>query len=285
MNCIFVSDLHGKIDRYKKLFKIITKDIPDFVFIGGDILPSYTHKIASNKVFDEFIEDFLIKEFKLLKEELKERYPIIFVILGNDDLKIEEEKLLRAEETGLVKYINFQKSEINNFKIFGYSYVPPTPFLLKDWEKYDVSRYVDPGCVSPEEGFRSVKVEEPEIKFSTIKNDLEILTKDEDLSNSIFLFHSPPYKTNLDRIANDGKFYEHVPLDLYAGSIAIRKFIEERQPLLTLHGHIHESTRLTGSWKDKIGDTICFNASYDGPELSLIKFDLKKINEAIRLLI
>jgi len=35
--------------------------------------------------------------------------------------------------------------------------VPPTPFLLKDWEKYDVSAYVDPGCVSPEEGYHRVE--------------------------------------------------------------------------------------------------------------------------------
>jgi len=122
-------------------------------------------------------------------------------------------------------------------------------------------------------------------RYSTIKDDLEKLSADENLSNAVFLFHSPPYETNLDRVGNDGKYYEHVPLDLYAGSIAIKKFIEKKQPLVTLHGHIHESTRLTGKWKDRIGKTYCFNASHDGSELSLIKFSTDNPDEAVRLLL
>lgn len=285
MYSFFVSDLHGKIDRYEKLFKIISDETPDIVFIGGDILPSFTHNPVSSSQFDDFLNDFFLQNLFSLKEKMKNEYPEIYIILGNDDLKTEEIDLIKASESKIINYINCKKNEVKGFKIFGYSYVPPTPFLLKDWEKYDVSRFVDPGCVSPEEGYRSVKVEESEIKFSTIKDDLNKLTKDEDLSKAVFLFHSPPYKTNLDRVANDGKFIEYVPLDLYAGSIAVKRFIEERQPLLTLHGHIHESTRLTGNWKDKIGNTNCFNASHDGPELSVIKFDLYNLKDAVRVLI
>ena len=285
MNSFFVSDLHGVISRCEKLFNLILTEKPDVVFIGGDILPSYSYEISSSDSFNDFINDYLIKKLYSIKEKMKSEYPDIFIILGNDDLKTEEGDLIKASESGIINYISCKKIELKGFKIFGYSYVPPSPFLLKDWEKYDVSRYVDPGCVSPEEGYRSVKVEESKMKYSTIKDDLNILTKDEDLSNAIFLFHTPPYKTNLDRVANDGKFYEYVPLDLHAGSIAVRKFIEEKQPLLTLHGHIHESTRLTGNWKDKIGNTYCFNASHDGPELSLIKFNTKNIEDAVRILI
>lgn len=285
MDCFFVSDLHGHIDRYEKLFDVILKENPDVVFIGGDILPSYTYNVDLLQTTDDFIEDYLIKKLFGLKDKMKERYPVINIILGNDDLKIEELKITDASKTGIFNYINFKKIGIGGMKIFGYSYVPPTPFLLKDWEKYDVSRYIDPGCVSPEEGKRSVLVEENEIKYATIKEDLEILTGDEDLSNAVFLFHSPPYQTNLDRVANDGKFYEHVPLDLNAGSIAIKRFIEKNQPLLTLHGHIHESTRLTGNWKEKIGNTFCFNAAHDGPELSLIKFDTENLFGAVRILV
>ena len=36
--------------------------------------------------------------------------------------------------------------------VFGYNCVPPTPFRLKDFDRSDVSPYVDPGCVPPEEG-------------------------------------------------------------------------------------------------------------------------------------
>jgi Icc-related predicted phosphoesterase len=278
MNCFFVSDLHGRIDRYEKLFNLIIAEKPEIVFFGGDLLPSFN-------LFDDFITEFFVKNLLLVKDNLKETYPEIFVILGNDDLKSEEEKLISAQDKNLFHYINLRKISFENINVYGYSCVPPSPFLLKDWEKYDVSRYVDPGCVSPEEGFRSVKIEESEIKFSTIKNDLDRLINNEDVRESVFLFHSPPYKTNLDRLDNDGKFIDYVPLDNFAGSIAIRKFIENHQPMLTLHGHIHESARKTGNWRDKIGRTHCFSAAHDGPELALVKFDTNNLDLAERFLI
>ena len=36
---MFVSDLHGKKRRYNTLFKIIEKEKPDSIFLGGDLLP------------------------------------------------------------------------------------------------------------------------------------------------------------------------------------------------------------------------------------------------------
>jgi Icc-related predicted phosphoesterase len=99
------------------------------------------------------------------------------------------------------------------------------------------------------------------------------------------LFHAPPYRTDLDRAALDGHTFEHVPLDVHIGSIAIRRFIEERQPLVTLHGHVHESARITGSWRQRIGRTWCFSAAHDGPELALVRFDLEDPGAATRELI
>jgi len=78
---------------------------------------------------------------------------------------------------------------------------------------------------------------------------------------------------------------DHTPLDVHTGSIAIRRFIEEKEPLITLHGHIHESARLTGSWQDKMGRTVCYSAAHDGPELAVVKFDPAAPEEAERLLI
>ena len=78
---------------------------------------------------------------------------------------------------------------------------------------------------------------------------------------------------------------DHVPLDVHVGSIAVRRFIESRQPLLTLHGHIHESARLSGSWRDRIGRTHMFTGAHDGPELALISFDLDDLEEATRVLL
>jgi len=66
---------------------------------------------------------------------------------------------------------------------------------------------------------------------------------------------------------------DHVPLDVHVGSIAVKRFIKKNQPMITLHGHMHESARLTGTWKDKIGNTHLFTAAHDGPELALVKFN------------
>jgi Icc-related predicted phosphoesterase len=173
---------------------------------------------------------------------------------------------------------------LEQWRVYGYAYVPPTPFLLKDWERYDVSRYVDPGCVSPEEGRRSVPVSASELRYSTIREDLERLTGDDALDRAVFLFHTPPYRTKLDRAALDGKMVDHVHVDVHVGSIAVKRFIETRQPLLTLHGHVHESARLTGSWRDRIGRTHMFGAAHDGPELALVRFDLDDLDAAERQL-
>jgi Icc-related predicted phosphoesterase len=105
------------------------------------------------------------------------------------------------------------------------------------------------------------------------------------MKNAVMLFHTPPHKTHLDRAALDGKKIDHVPLDVHVGSIAVRRFIESRQPLITLHGHIHESARLTGFWKDTIGRTRMFSAAHDGPELALVRFSLEHPEDATRQLI
>jgi Icc-related predicted phosphoesterase len=157
--------------------------------------------------------------------------------------------------------------------------------MLKDWERYDISTYVDPLCIAPEEGWLSVPVSKEILKRQTIQTDLQKLAQDNDLSHAIFLFHSPPYDTGLDRAALDGKRVDHADLDVHVGSIAIRRFIESRQPLLTLHGHIHESARITGMWKQRIGQTFAFSAAHDGSELALVRFDLDDLETATRELI
>ncbi len=285
-HCFFVSDLHGNKDRFEKLFHRIEKEKPEAVFIGGDVLPSGLY--AFTAAYDEpevFTKDFLAPHFNHLKETLKASYPAIFLIMGNDDGRVYEPLFLSLEEQGFIHYMHERRRSFRDFDIYGYTTVPPTPFSLKDWEKYDVSRYVDPGCIPPEEGSFTVDINLRQLPYETIQKDLEKLTEGADLRKSIFLFHTPPYQTKLDRAGLDGKFYEHVPLDVHVGSIAVRRFIEERQPAITLHGHIHESTSITGVWEDRIGKTVCLNASHDGPELALIRFDPDDMSQASRELL
>jgi len=279
--CFFVSDLHGHKSRYEKLFNAIVEHKPYVLFLGGDLLPSF-----GSDEFNEldFVNDYFAGRLMEIKERLKKAYPKIFVILGNDDPRIKEQQFIEAEKKGVWEYIHFRKVKYKGFDIYGYSYIPPSPFLFKDWEKYDVSCYVDPGCVHPTEGYRSVKPIE-DISLTNISEDLEKLTGKEDLSKSVFLFHSPPYKTYLDRAALDGKMIDHVPFDVHVGSIAIQRFIEKRQPYLTLHGHIHESSRLTGHWHQRINKTYACSAAYDGPELALISFYLQDLSSAKRCIL
>ena len=78
---------------------------------------------------------------------------------------------------------------------------------------------------------------------------------------------------------------DHVPVDEHLGSIAVQQFIEEKQPLITLHGHIHESTRLSGCWLEKIGRTVCINGAHDGEDLAVIRLTLEDPESAERLLL
>lgn len=280
-SCFFSTDLHGHVDRYHKLIDQIIIEEPDLVLLGGDLLP---HGFGTKSDFNDFFEDFLLKEFLLLKKKMGSKYPEVMLILGNDDARINEQDFIDAQNLGVWTYMHEQKKQFQSYTIYGYAYVPPTPFQLKDWERYDVSRYADPGCIHPLEGRYSVEPKE-DIEYQTIKEDLDKLCADDDLRKAIFLFHSPPYQTFLDRAALDGKMIDHVPMDVHVGSIAIKRFIEERQPLMTLHGHIHESTRITGHWNEKIGKTISINGSTDSPELSLIIFNLEDLNQLVRRLL
>ncbi len=281
-HCFFVSDLHGSIERYQKLFEAAVDERPRAIFLGGDLLP---HHWAEQAAEEDFIDKALVPGFESLRDSLGETAPTVFLILGNDDARLSEQRFVDGTEEGLWHYAHERWSQMDSHPVLGYAYVPPTPFMLKDWERYDVSRFTDAGCISPEGGRRTVPVDADEVRFGTIAADLVRLTEDRELGDAVCLFHSPPYRTDLDRAALDGQMIDHAPFDVHVGSIAIQRFIEDWQPLLTLHGHIHEAPRLTGSWRQKIGRTHAFTAAHDGPELALVRFDLDDLDHATRELL
>ena len=78
-----------------------------------------------------------------------------------------------------------------------------------------------------------------------------------DQRNAIFNIHVPPYKSGLDEAPELDKDLRPVLAGQSlkpVGSTACRKVIEEVQPLLGLHGHIHE-----GRGSRYIGKTLCIN--------------------------
>jgi uncharacterized protein len=281
--CLFVADLHGRRHRYETLLALVEAERPAAVFLGGDLLPPGALPLPDGG--PDFLRGWLGPRLAGLRERLGASYPRILAIFGNDDPRAEEPALAELERGGFLEHAHRRRLDVGGVPVYGYACVPPTPFLLKDWERYDVSRFVDPGCVSPEEGYRSVAVPEGDTKWGTIAGDLEALAGADDVSRAVFLFHAPPYRSALDRAALDGRAFDHAPLDVHVGSIAIRRFVEARQPLLTLHGHVHESGRLTGAWRERIGRTVCLSAAHDGPELALVRLDLEEPEAAARVLL
>jgi Icc-related predicted phosphoesterase len=96
-----------------------------------------------------------------------------------------------------------------------------------------------------------------------------------DMDNAIFNIHVPPYGTGLDlapeledggsKVKRGGTIYQPV------GSTAVHDAIEEFQPMLSLHGHIHESRGM-----QRIGRTMCINpgSSYSDGILQGVLVDL-----------
>lgn len=285
--CFFVSDLHGSRDRYQKLFDAIAIKKPAAVFLGGDLLPDLAPAQASHPqaLHHNFIHGFLADTLNRLKQTMGESFPELFIVMGNGDARFLESSFLDIGTTGLWHYIHNRCIVWKDYTIYGYAFVPPTPLTLKDWERFDMACYTDPGCTPPSSGIHTVPLSQFEIECATIQHDLKQLTNGQNLSKSIFLFHTPPYQTALDRAALDGIQVDYVPLDVHVGSVAVKRLIQHHQPLITLHGHIHESPRLTGQWRDSIGSTALFSAAHDGPELSLIEFDPEAPEKATRQLL
>lgn len=276
--CLFVSDLHGSASRAAALLDVIGRERPRAVFLGGDLL--------AHGDDGDFLSGALVPGFERLRAAMEDSYPTVFAVLGNDDGRAAAEPAMRAAAArDLWHYLHGQRATVDRFAILGYNCIPPSPFRLKDWERYDVSRFTDPGCMSPEDGVRTDPSDPTDLRYATIAEELARLAGADDLADTVCLFHVPPYQTALDRAALDGRTVEHVPLDVHIGSIAVRRFMEQRGPWLGLHGHVHESARLTGRWMDRIGRTVLLGAAHDGPELALIRFDLERPDLATRMLI
>jgi Icc-related predicted phosphoesterase len=96
----------------------------------------------------------------------------------------------------------------------------------------------------------------------------------EDMGRAIFNIHVPPYGTGLDtapELERGARLKRGGAITGPVGSTAVRDAILQYQPLLSLHGHIHES-RAT----QKLGRTISINpgSSYSDWSLQGIVVDL-----------
>jgi hypothetical protein len=100
---------------------------------------------------------------------------------------------------------------------------------------------------------REVDEDVLEQKITKMAQDLS------DPSKAIFNLHVPPIETPIDKAPKLDKDLKPQVVGgetvmISAGSVAVRKAIEKYQPLVGLHGHIHESKGVV-----KIGKTVCLN--------------------------
>lgn len=106
--------------------------------------------------------------------------------------------------------------------------------------------------VTPWKTFRECSEEEMAAKIAAM------IGPDADMRRMVFNFHCPPYGSNLDeapQIDADLNVKDAGRSLVPVGSTAVREAILKHQPLLSLHGHIHE-----GKGAARLGKTLAINA-------------------------
>jgi Icc-related predicted phosphoesterase len=185
---------------------------------------------------DQAFEKALLDELQLWVELADERLAgtdtRVFVIPGNDDpWSIDD--VLAGGTTVVPCDERIEMVGSHEMVSLGYSNRTPwkTPRELDEDEIYArLSRLVD-------------QLEKPE--------------------RAVLNIHVPPWESSLDTAFEVDEELRYVtkggrPHEVPTGSQAVRQIIEETQPLLSLHGHIHESKGVT-----KIGRTVAINPGSD----------------------
>jgi Icc-related predicted phosphoesterase len=106
-------------------------------------------------------------------------------------------------------------------------------------------------------------------------------TSPKDFENVIFNFHVPPYGYSLDLCPKlDANMRMAAEEKIHAGSLGAKQVIEKYQPLLGLHGHIHESRGA-----QKSGRTIMINPGSEYSEGILkgvvVMLDKRKVKDYV----
>ena len=153
----------------------------------------------------------------------------LFVMAGNDDPWYVDE-ILRASN-GIV-FCDDRIVRVGLHEMLSSSYANPTP--------WDSPRELDEDALYE--------------RLKKLADQLEVPQR------AIFNLHVPPYDSRLDQAPElkpdlTPRYSGGQPVMKPVGSHAVRRLIEEVQPLLALHGHIHESKGET-----HIGRTLALNS-------------------------
>ncbi len=275
MQILYTSDLHGDQQKYQELLQITADHSIDVVILGGDLLPRRGHGPESLSGQLEFIDTFL---HPLLVELRRiSHYPIAY-IFGNNDWMAALPPLKKLEVDGLLFALHGQVLQLGEeVSVTGCPWVPPTPFAPKDVERRDLRKdkaAVNAGIAVISNNGRLEQTDEVQYlnRMPSIEEELETMPEINPRSSNIVVFHSPPYKTQLDQGMNGSAL----------GSRAIRTYIENRQPSITLHGHIHESPVVSGAYAQRMGNTFAINPGQTGGRLAAVIFDPADPEKSLR---
>ena len=248
MKFIYACDIHGDTNKYEKLFKTAQKEDIKYMVLGGDLLPKRGIRVI---IQPEFIRDFFEDYFKRLKENNIK----CILIPGNDDLeKFDIEINELCEKYSNIYNIDNKKLDIEDVSFIGLSKVLDHPFGSKNRVLIEkklkmqpqlsqdiyINRDTEVITISEWERYRETNID----KMEDILSSLPVVDKSR---KTIYVLHNPPYGIGLDVCANG----------LQVGSKAITSFLEESNSYMSLHGHIHESPKISGLWYNKLGKTIC----------------------------
>ena len=170
-----------------------------------------------------------IRRWLELAERRKNGTSNLFVMAGNDDPWYVDE-LLAASQA--IVFCDERVVRVGPHEMISSSYANPTP--------WDSPRELDEESLYERLRKLADQLEEPE--------------------RAIFNLHVPPYDSRLDQAPDlkpdlTPRYAGGAPVMVPVGSHAVRQLIEEVQPLLALHGHIHESKGET-----RIGRTLALNS-------------------------
>lgn len=268
----FTSDLHGQSDFYEQALALAVERRPRALVIGGDLGP---HEGGDGGVRRQrlFLEGFLVEFARRLREAAPETE--LLLMPGNDDWGANFDVLERHDGEWW-RSLHDRVVLVDGVLVAGLSFVPITPFGMKDWERWEDGEPESPLRLAgyrSEEGRSFEFAFDPEQRTPTIAGALADLAECSDPAKTLYVFHSPARDTRCDVTMTR----HHV------GSRAIRAFVERHQPPLVLSGHIHESPRVTGHWRDTIGRTVVVNPGQFGhPKLAGVWFDPERPAETLR---
>lgn len=272
---LYTSDLHGNLELYRAAGEAARHFEAHAVVLGGDLCPGTPS--ASSTHLPKAQPEFLLRELGPMVEAWKRAQPSlrVFAIPGNDDCQTVLPALEELGQKGILENLHQKAGTLGSYTLVGLSFVPPTPFAIKDFERRDSAQAArrEPQfsrcVVGTPQGFQVVKDFEAYLdSHPTIEEELGRLPESNP-GRTIAVIHGPPHQTRCDVLYNG----QHI------GSEAVRRWIERRQPLLTLHGHIHESPKLSGAFCDRIGTTTVVNPGCDHQHPHLVFIDLEKLNE------